>query len=162
MPFFLRRITLKDLGAPSPSHSNGCWIVSTICTEENIDSCTIVAEIQNFEAVDKAQVRKGLITLLNKADTGLPLERLYKDKACHEVHNFSYRHRDFTIWRIRMGDAPRMYFIYGSEKELLLLHVATKRVDKLNKGKKDQLAQIAKGYLEAVDDHSTQRITREE
>lgn len=103
-----------------------------------------------FDEVAKNQSRKGLIMFLQKANMGQPIERLYDDTQCHDVHSFHHLGADHVIFSTRCGNTPRVYWMYGEGREIVLITVVCKTKKRLSVGDKEHLAELAKPYIEAV------------
>lgn len=101
---------------------------------------------------DKTAMQSLFISLLAKANTGLPLESMFDDKKCHEAHSFTRNHQTERIFRVR-GGPIRVYFIYLPRKVILILRSQAKRSDKLSAGEEKALAHIAAAVLDTLDQH---------
>jgi mRNA-degrading endonuclease RelE of RelBE toxin-antitoxin system len=153
MRFTLLRIThrLFGLSTVDSVQAPNAWLLYAWCLSDTRESCALLKQMQDMQHNDRHTSLLGLKKLIDVAATGKPLNEFYDSKKCHKTHEFEYKNRPRTIWRIRHGDV-RISFYYGQGKVVLLTHIFPKRSDKLSEGQKKDLEATVKAYIDAEDD----------
>lgn len=150
-----------EVGHPGPlkhpEDHDSSWKVHVICTSDNKKSSTTRADVYDYRGTsDQQDMRTSFIALLEKAQTGLPLEKMYDETKCHEAHSFKYEHESYKILRIWGTGTIRIYFVYLPNKNIVILKTKPKRVDKLSSGEKKELQDLAIEVFKCISEFNFQ------
>lgn len=136
-----------------PPDWEGCWRIYSIRSPRMDSPCQARLDIVPMDHIDKENARKTLVSLTEKAHTGMPFAELYDEKQCHVAHTFVMQPQkiEVKIWRVWGSGKIRVYFCYAPSKSIVVLKIAPKRVGTLSKGEKSELEDIATAVMNYID-----------
>jgi hypothetical protein len=149
MSLFCRRWSLEDVGIHR-AMSDLAWSVYSVIGEENGEICDLQRDLSVLSPQDKEAAKKDLRKLMLFLDTGQRIEQLFDEKQCHSSHEFVHEGSPIKIWRLRLSRVLRFYFVYGLGRKIVLLQSSAKREDRLSRGEKEQLEELARRVLSAI------------
>lgn len=131
------------------------------CFSNTTPKANLHEDIKKLQQGDARKAKNMFTVLGQKCESGAPLNEMYDKKKLHEALEFSYTNKKGeqvidSVWRIRQEDL-RLYFIYLSDKRLVLLHLWYKRVDKLSAAEKSHLGNLAGAILLKVEAENDKR-----
>ncbi len=140
--------TRLEVGYPGPlkhpQDFENSWKVYVICRSSEKSSSTTSSDVKGYRGTsDQKDMRTSFIALLEHAQSGQPLERMYDEKKCHEAHTFAHDGKSWKIFRIWGTGVIRIYFMYLPNRHIVILKTKPKRVDKLSAGEKQELENLA-------------------
>lgn len=151
---------VEGFGHPKPLTSiprtKDSWKVYMICVQQNEKCSLIYADTARLAAKEKTVVPEMFNSLLIATHSGQPLSAHYhKEGDCHPAFDMSYKdhkgqHKTITVYRIRQ-DNVRLYFIYRSEKTIILLKVLAKFKRKLPDSDQTKIETLARIVLKLKD-----------
>lgn len=156
----LRHFTRLRFGYPDdyrpPTDKPGSWKVYVICSPDNPGDNEAKKDVWAMEEADRIDARMSFVGFNNRTNLGKPLADIYDEKQLHEAHSYKANPHDQTakkIFRIWGSGKIRIYFIYLLDKKILILKTAPKRTDRLKKGDKLELENLAKSAFDCIEKH---------
>jgi hypothetical protein len=128
----------------------GAFKVCSICPFDDPRQAEILAAMASMEKSERAAFARGMSKLLKHAATGKPLHSQYDKKQCHEAHEFTYKGKLHTIWRIRTNDI-RILFYYGEDRLVLLVDSFPKHKNTLTEKQKSHAESVVKRCIDATE-----------
>lgn len=156
------RINFKALGVAALEPVPGVKprLLYARCNSASVGSCDLFSQVKVLALKDRKAALAAIHKLIEVAATGKPLTAFYTKKQCHEIHSFTYRGKERTIWRIWKGDVVRLTFFYGDGQTVLLTNVFSKYEDKLNTAQKKMLEREVEAYLDAFAENRIEFIEK--
>jgi len=117
----------------------------------NDGKLSTIGDIAKLSKVDKENARTSFIKFHKHAVTGQPFRETFDGGQFHTGHEFKYKDRPVTIWRLWLAGDIRIYIYFLPDHTIACLRTLSKRENDLSNREKKDLENIAKIVIDCSD-----------
>lgn len=140
----------------------GYFVKDFVCPPDQVDSYKIfglvndgklatIDDFANLSKEDRESARTAFIKFHKNAVTGRPFREIFDGSQFHTGHEFKYKDRPVTIWRLWLAGDIRIYIYFLPDHNIACLRTLSKRENDLSSREKKDLENIAKKVIDCSD-----------